>query len=365
MTSLFQHHIDEMSVNLHEYKNGTPFVPPFIEKKLLIKIIELCITMLVKDQTVMNIEAPCVIVGDLHGHIIDLFNIISKIGEPSSVKYLFLGDLVDRGDFSAEIATIIFLMKILFPENVFLIRGNHEFRSISRTNGFDTQLFYMYNDESIYEMFIKTFSFLPFAATVDDFVVCLHGGIGPNFTSLSQLQYVVRPVDEIDENPMLIDLLWSDPSTSINEYSPSPRELGSLFGIDATKRFLADCDMKFIVRGHECVDEGVAVTHGGRVVTTFSASSYCGVMKNKCGVLFISDDKRYESIKIDPSVYFRRYDANFCPLALMFKTQNSKERPQKKKVSSPKKSRVKSYTPTASHGPDQLIRKRYKSLSGY
>ena len=39
---------------------------------------------------------------------------------------IFLGDYGDRGDKSAEIYYIILKLKLAFPEQVVLLRGNHE-----------------------------------------------------------------------------------------------------------------------------------------------------------------------------------------------------------------------------------------------
>ena len=43
-------------------------------------------------------------------------------------KLLFLGDYVDWGMFSIEILIVIFSMKIAHPNEVTILRGNHETR---------------------------------------------------------------------------------------------------------------------------------------------------------------------------------------------------------------------------------------------
>lgn len=85
------------------------------------------------EANLVQIEEPICVVGDIHGQYADLLNMISKAGEPGSLNYLFLGDYVDRGIFGIEVCILLFSIKLNFPKNVVLLRGNHESRNMTET----------------------------------------------------------------------------------------------------------------------------------------------------------------------------------------------------------------------------------------
>lgn len=56
--------------------------------------------------------------------------------QPPERQYLFLGDYVDRGLYSCEVALYLVSLKLAFPREVHLIRGNHETANQTATCGF-------------------------------------------------------------------------------------------------------------------------------------------------------------------------------------------------------------------------------------
>ena len=88
-----------------------------------------------------------VVVGDIHGQYYDLVHMIEKSGDPSQTNYVFLGDYVDRGIYSIECITLLLAMKVARPQNIFLLRGNHESRSMTEYFTFREEVLDKYDNE--------------------------------------------------------------------------------------------------------------------------------------------------------------------------------------------------------------------------
>mmetsp|Transcript_116244 Transcript_116244/g.161361 ORF Transcript_116244/g.161361 Transcript_116244/m.161361 type:complete len:136 (+) Transcript_116244:155-562(+) len=132
------------------------------------------------DQPVfLELEAPIKICGDLHGQFHDLLKLLEFGGMPPEANYLFLGDYVDRGKYSIETLCLLLAFKIKYPENFFLLRGNHEIAEINRMYGFYDDCKRRFSIK-IWKKFIDVFNCLPITALIDDKILCMHGGLSPD-----------------------------------------------------------------------------------------------------------------------------------------------------------------------------------------
>jgi serine/threonine-protein phosphatase PP1 catalytic subunit len=240
----------------------------------------------------VEISAPVNVIGDVHGQFTDLMQFIEKGGDPETTRYLFLGDYVDRGPHSIETITLLLCLKILYPTNIFLLRGNHETRDISALYGFSDDCENMYSNE-IWEKFNEVFQWLPLAAVVSKKIFCVHGGISRELHLVSDITAVKRPL-EVPDSGFVADLLWADPDPEPNAtgYRESERGTSFMFAKDVAHQFMDDNDLDLICRGHQVVAWGFDFPFPDdySVVTVFSAPHYCEEYHNKAAMLKIAED---------------------------------------------------------------------------
>ncbi|ODQ51386.1 Metallo-dependent phosphatase [Saitoella complicata NRRL Y-17804] len=235
----------------------------------------------------LELEAPIKICGDIHGQYYDLLRLFEYGGFPPEANYLFLGDYVDRGKQSLETICLLLAYKIKYPENFFILRGNHECASINRIYGFYDECKRRYNIK-LWKTFTDCFNCLPIAAIIDEKIFTMHGGLSPDLNSMEQIRRVMRPTD-VPDTGLLCDLLWSDPDKDITGWSENDRGVSFTFGPDVVSRFLQKHDMDLICRAHQVVEDGYEFFSKRQLVTLFSAPNYCGEFDNAGAMMSVDE----------------------------------------------------------------------------
>ncbi|KAJ3353018.1 Serine/threonine-protein phosphatase pp1 [Entophlyctis luteolus] len=236
----------------------------------------------------LELEAPIKICGDIHGQYYDLLRLFEYGGFPPDANYLFLGDYVDRGKHSLETICLLLAYKIKFPENFFILRGNHEAASINRIYGFYDECKRRYNIK-LWKTFTDCFNCLPIAAIIDEKILTMHGGLSPDLQSMEQIRRLMRPTDANLRSGLLCDLLWSDPNKDTTGWSENDRGVSFTFGPDVVTRFLQKHDLDLICRAHQVVEDGYEFFAKRQLVTLFSAPNYCGEFDNSGAMMSVDE----------------------------------------------------------------------------
>jgi len=189
------------------------------------------------------------------------------------------------------------VLKARYPHHVTLIRGNHETRQITQTYGFYDECQNKYGNANVWRQVCRVFDLLPIACIVDDWQLCVHGGLSPDVQTLDQIATIPRDQD-VPHKGAFCDLLWSDPE-EVDTWGISPRGAGWLFGRSVTERFLRTNQLKMIARAHQLVQEGIKYLWDDQIVTVWSAPNYCYRCGNVAAVLRMSADGGREQVVFD------------------------------------------------------------------
>lgn len=172
-----------------------------------VKVIRYTTKLLAAEKNVVHVSPPesgggkMVVVGDLHGHFADLMHLLDVHGEPDpglgGVKYIFNGDFVDRGQWGPEVLLMLYVLKLKYPQAVFLNRGNHEDENQNKkadnafAHGHCIRAFGA-DADTVYRLIRKSFHMLPLAHIIGKEIIVLHGGLPLDSVTLDDIQAVDR-----------------------------------------------------------------------------------------------------------------------------------------------------------------------------
>eukprot|EP00571_Detonula_confervacea_P004615 CAMPEP_0172328968 /NCGR_PEP_ID=MMETSP1058-20130122/60631_1 /TAXON_ID=83371 /ORGANISM="Detonula confervacea, Strain CCMP 353" /LENGTH=648 /DNA_ID=CAMNT_0013046113 /DNA_START=1565 /DNA_END=3511 /DNA_ORIENTATION=+ len=318
--------------------------------KDLLKLNKKVKTILEDEPRCVFLQSPAYVFGDIHGNLEDLHffsdNVWNLGMALTAGNFVFLGDYVDRGMSCLEVVAYLLAMKLMLPQKVFLLRGNHETRDVNGweehygNRSFIYQCRERFGDEmgyKVWEMTNSTFDRMPLAAVIDQDIFCVHGGIPrpisdssveggriKDILNVSKVAGINPPYEhEVDEYQQVAsDCIWSDPASEDQEnnnvdrrsgYGDSLRGGGAIcFGHKAVTNFLQQQGFSYIMRAHEAHAEGVAVSKGARVFTVFSTSKDHNQGNNAMAGCILIDFDKMQVINRSPAYrnqYVHRRDS--------------------------------------------------------
>ena len=225
----------------------------------------------------MKPAGNALIIGDMHGdfesliQVLEESKILGRMQSASDQMVVFLGDYGDRGPLSVEIYYTVLKLKLHFPGQVVLMRGNHEGPKDLMASPHDLpgqlQIKFGQKWTKAYRQLLALHQHLYSASAVQDRYLMIHGGLPEQARTLDDLAFAHL---KHPNQQLLEDMLWSDPDETEDHTRSSPRGAGKLFGKRTTDEVLDRLNFKVLIRGHEPCQEGFKLNHDGKVLTLFS-----------------------------------------------------------------------------------------------
>ncbi|WVN87414.1 uncharacterized protein L203_102593 [Cryptococcus depauperatus CBS 7841] len=294
---------------VQSFKNGGK-----VPKRVAWEIILGCMSVVEKEKSLVEITIPdgvtLDVIGDTHGQFFDVVNLLSLTTPPSPSHWMiFNGDLVDRGSWSVEVVLTAFAYKWLYPEYVYINRGNHETNDMNKIYGFEGECKAKLG-EMTFKLFADVFTTLPLATLVTgavtpnlksegskppilsdqgkkQYFIC-HGGppVSKDGVLLDDVREIERRGRQPGQQGIMCEMLWTDPQNQIGR-GPSKRGVGLGFGPDVTRRWCELNKITAVIRSHEVRADGYAIEHDGLCITVFSCPNYCDSTGNKAAYIRI------------------------------------------------------------------------------
>eukprot|EP01083_Nonionella_stella_P037017 100957_1 len=260
-----------------------------------------------------NTNQNVIIFGDIRGDLFSLLNhfnsvrkekgmdIISKIQKHNDI-YLFLASYVCRGKYSIECICLLYCLKLMFPNNIYLLRGFKECPSMNRIYGFYDELKRCYPKQEgksskthwvhLWKGMNETFRWMSLCAVINDKWFAVHGGLSPFLPDINVLnKEYCKPLD-VGDTGVVCDLLWCDPE-QIEGWGEQDKGVSYTFGPDVIEKWLQNNKLEMIIRAHQIVEDGFEWFAGRQLLILFSSMNYCGEFENDGAIMIVDSDMQF------------------------------------------------------------------------
>jgi len=203
-----------------------------------------------------------IFIGDTHGDLSASVKVVNTYLKPGNVL-VFLGDYVDRGQLSKENIDFLLEKKEDFPNQVHLLKGNHEGYRVQDFHPADFWVRLTENEREKYGAIVENFPF----AFVSKQIIALHGAL-PDAKNLKEIDNITLGSANWEQ------ICWGD----FREV-PGRRIMTSfagygrpLFGQDWFFEIMKKLNMQVLIRSHQpnCPE----FMFNDRCLTIFTSSAY-------------------------------------------------------------------------------------------
>ncbi len=223
------------------------------------------------------------------------------LGSPSVRAFAGLGDYIDRAPTdcpggSAVNALFLLSLKASYPDQVFLLQGNHEAARripLSPQTAGDEMTERWGPDRHRFDRLMGLLERGPLAAYTDSGIFLAHGGFPPELPAHWQDRF------HDPDDSLVMDLLWRDVAASNVDRGESPA-----FTEDDLGHFLQATGLSVFVRGHDPRVVGQRL-YGDRVLTLHTSRAYRrfgGILVARASLttpVHTIGDLRVESLTVD------------------------------------------------------------------
>lgn len=219
--------------------------------------------ILKKEENLVYITGEkAIFVGDTHGDFDATRQVLSKYLNQRN-KVIFLGDYVDRGKNSLENINYLLIAKILYPENLILLQGNHEAVKILKFYPAD---FWSSLSKKFYNLYSDLLTKLPLAVTTNNGIIALHGAL-PNVSDINEINVIERGSE------LWRQITWGDfYDTSGEILGDDPMTGRPKFGRDYFNKIMRSLGMNILVRSHQ--PSADTKMFDDRCITIFTSYAY-------------------------------------------------------------------------------------------
>lgn len=206
-----------------------------------------------------------IFVGDTHGDFDASKKVIAEYLRPEN-RVIFLGDYVDRGPESASNINYLLSLKLAYPQNLFLLMGNHEAYGITPFYPAD---FWDGLDQDLHQRYASLLAKLPLVVSTENGIIALHGAL-PQVENL-------KAIDQIEVGgERWRQITWGDWQQRSGAFLGDDMLTGRpQFGEDYFKEMMAKLGKDLLIRSHQ--PGAPQAMFGGKCLTIFTSCAYVAV----------------------------------------------------------------------------------------